>query len=211
MSALGEASQAEADSALDDLEAQGILNHYEDAYLNLAKYSYALKYGASTEQMRYLKAAIGESMADPDFESVLDYRAARDARRSLAQLQLQNAYFGEALDTLALMRLRNDDEGVELFRETREQLEAFRTNDAAYSVAGQLNDNGTWVISLFKTRFRFDELDGAVDDLKLRCQGQYVSFDFDPDIQYNVSPSAGDCTLEVIGDPGTSFTLVQAN
>jgi TonB family protein len=69
MSALTEASQTEAASRLDDLEAQGILNNYEDAHLNLARYSYALKYGGPVEQMLYLKAALGESLSKPDFET----------------------------------------------------------------------------------------------------------------------------------------------
>jgi TonB family protein len=211
MSTLTEASQPEADSALNDLEAEGILNNYEDARLNLARYSYALQYGTPGQQMTHLKAALGESLAKPDFESFLEQGVARDARRNLAQLQLQNAYFGEALDTLELMRLRNDDEGAELFRDATEQLKAFKADETAYSVAGLIKDNGSWLIKLFKTRFQLDDLTGTIEELKLRCQGEYVYFRFDPDLQYTVSEASGECTLEVIGDPGTSFTLVQAN
>jgi TonB family protein len=211
MSGLTDASEREAASALDDLEAEGILNNYEDARVNLARYSFALQYGAPGEQMDYLKAALGESVVRPDSESLLEEPVAREVRRNLAQLQLANAYLGEALNTLELMRLRGDEEGVELFREAADQLEVFKTNEVAYSVAGQIKDGGSWLISLFKTRFQFDDLAGTIEELKLRCERAYVYFDFDPDVQYSVSGAAGECTLEVVGDPGTTFTLVQAN
>jgi hypothetical protein len=140
MSAIEDESRADAASALNSLEEIGILNAYEDAYVNLARYTYALRYGDAITQIKYLRAALGESLSRPDFESCIEADAALAARRNLAQLQMKNAYFAEALDTLEMMRIKGDDEGVDLFREQSANPAAFKANAAAFLVIG---DPGT--------------------------------------------------------------------
>jgi hypothetical protein len=107
------------------------------------------------------------------------------------------------------MEFRGDEEGLGLFRETYDRLRAFRTNDAAYAVEGQLDENGSWALDLFKNDFYLDRITGTVNQIKLRCQREYVFLPFDPETQYTVSESAGSCSMEVLGTPGTTFDLVQ--
>ena len=208
MAALSETSEDEAAEALTELEEAETRNNYEYAYLNLARYSFAQKYGTQAEQMKYLAAALSESMANPEYDSYLQEGTA-EARRALAQLQFFNFRFAEVRETLELMRLNGDEEGVGMFGDALDQLAELEANDAPYPVAGQIEANGGWSIILLKNRFYLDDLTGAVDELKLRCQRGYVFFEFDPEIQYSVSENSGSCELEVIGAPGTGFTLVQ--
>lgn len=210
LSILSEAAQPEAKEALIELEAAGIHNHYEYAYFNLARYSYALRYGTPIEQMEYLRAALGETVSSPNWETPLELGAARESRRALVQLQLLNRYFAEAMDSFELMQIRGDDEGVELFHDAIERLGEFEANSSAYPVSGRINETGSWAITLLKTKFYLSDIDGTIEELKLRCETDYVFFDFDPELQYNVSDAAGECGLQVIGDPNTTFTLVQA-
>ena len=93
--------------------------------------------------------------------------------------------------------------------ETADQLALLRSNDAPVGVQGEIDASGYWNIKLFKNQFQLDDLIGFVAELKLRCEREYVFFDFDPDLRYSVSDDAGECTLQVIGDPETTFTLVQ--
>jgi Gram-negative bacterial TonB protein C-terminal len=202
------AARDELEQSLRDLEQTDVYNNYEYAYMSLARYFYALSYGTPLEQMQHLKKALGESLAQPDIETFLG-EDALIPRRSLFQLQARTAHYGEALETLELMRRKGDDEGAELFRETAEQLISLQANDVPYRVAGLVAEDGSWEIKLLKDGFYFDDLAGTVAQLKLRCQRDYVSFAFEPDTQYNVSARAGDCWLEVLGDAGTTFALVQ--
>ena len=206
ISALGNGSRESADRELGRLESMSAHNNTEYAYLSLARYFYAQRYGTPLEQMEHLKNALGESVARPEYESYLGDNALA-SRRALVQLQARNRYFGEALETLELMRLRGDQEGIELFRDLAGQLEALRNNEEPYGVAGRIADDGSWDIVLFKGAFYFTDVAGLIDELKLRCQRGYVFFNFDPETQYQVSD--GVCSLEVIGDSGTTFTLVQ--
>jgi hypothetical protein len=160
------------------------------------------------EQMEHLKNALGESLESPHWRSYLDAEATT-ARRALLLLQVRNKYFAEALSTLELMRLKGDDEGVELFRQLSELVSAEKASAEPYGAAGRVGENGSWSIALFRRSFYFDDLLGSVEELKLRCQPGLVFFAFDPETRYEVSDSARECRLEVIGAPGTTFTLVQ--
>ena len=209
VSALQNNSQAETEEALNKLESIKINRLYEYAYLNLVRSYYEERYGTSFEQMKYLKKALGDNYPNPQQESYLGEELAPMERRRLAATQIKNQYFSEAFDTLELMQAKGDEEGVALFSETVNQLTEFRESNANYDVSGIIDDKGYWNISLFKKSFYFDNLTGTVEELKLHCVDKYVVFDFNQELQYSVSDSVRDCLLIVVGDSGTTFTLVQ--
>ena len=62
VSALNEGSQEEANDALRNLEQADVTNNYEYAYLSVARFQYAQRYGNTAEQMHYLDEALGESI-----------------------------------------------------------------------------------------------------------------------------------------------------
>lgn len=209
MSSLNEGSQAEASADLAVLEDADAAKNYEYAYLSLARYNFAARYGTAEEQLLYLQNALGESAYQPELEGFLPEEIVTPSRRALFALMVRNGHFAEALDVWKLMGDRGDEEGLASFRPAHDQLLAFRENDDPYAVAAQLDENGLWRLSLFKDDFYLDEIMGAVDQLKLRCERDFVSLAFDPETQYSVADGAGNCSLEATGTPGTTFRLVQ--
>ncbi|HUF73782.1 MAG TPA: energy transducer TonB [Gammaproteobacteria bacterium] len=207
--AMNEGSQDDAAAKLASLEDTEIYNNYEYAHLSLARYQFASRYGSPLEQMRHLETARGENPSQPQYESFLPEDVVTPSRRNLFQLMVQNRNFAEATAVFRLMAFRGDEEGLGLFRETYVRLQAFRTNDAPYAVEGQLDKNGSWALDLFKNDFYLDRITGTVNEIKLRCQREYVFLPFDPETQYTVSESAGNCNIEVLGAPGAAFELVQ--
>jgi len=205
---LNEGSQADALSELQQLEREDVRNLYEYAYLSFARYHYAARYGSLFEQMQHLKRALVEKRGDSQNDTYLGEQTLR-ARRQLFQLQVRNAYYAEALDTLEWMESAGDEEGVDRLRPVAEQLETLRNNDQSFEVAGTIKTNGYWGIKLLKNEFQLDDVSGDIRELKLRCQGSFVFFEFEPETKYNISSRAGRCSLELTGDPDTTFTLVQ--
>jgi hypothetical protein len=51
---------------------------------------------------------------------------------------------------------------------------------------------------------------GRVSEIKLRCERQYVFFRYEPGVQYKVDGAGGTCGIELVGDPGTAFELIQS-
>jgi hypothetical protein len=87
------------------------------------------------------------------------------------------------------------------------QVEKVRASDDAYEVSGVLSELG-WSLHLFKPHFHI-AADGLIADVKLRCDKGYLTFAFDPNIDYQVQGNYGSCTIQLEGSPGTRLTLTQ--
>jgi hypothetical protein len=52
--------------------------------------------------------------------------------------------------------------------------------------------------------------EGHVSEIKLRCDKRFVFYKFDPELKYEVASQYGKCGIELVGEPGTTFNLVQS-
>lgn len=202
--AIEEGDRQEADARFDDLEAR---NLYEDAFLNLARHSYAARWGTPQQQLVALKRAI----AHEGDERYLPDDAFLWALRSLFALQAEIQDFGGLLETWETLRGEDlDDQARQSLEQAVAEIEKLRVDDRAYAVSARIADErGSWHFKLLKKRFRIDRVSGNVAELKLRCDRDYVLFPYDPDMDYRITDGYGNCHLEVVGEPGTSFRLVQ--
>jgi hypothetical protein len=183
-------------------------NHYENAYVNMARYLLARQYGTPMEQMQYLHAGLSFAR-DVNDVSYLPRAEVRSARRELFTLQVKNQYFREAMDTFLLLEKAGDTEGADAFRPAYAELQALESNDTAYGIPITLDDAGGWTVKLHKHNVYIEQVAGKVNEFKLRCSQQYVGFAVEPDVSYKLPKELGTCDLEILGEPGSSFTLVQ--
>jgi TonB family protein len=196
-----------AEEELRVLEAK-VTNHYEDAYLNLARYRLAKQYGTALEQMRFLHAALGFAREASD-ASYLPEQDTGNARRELFKLQVANRYFREAIDTFKILEAAGDTAAIAVLTPAYEEIETLRSDARAYGIPITLNAAGLWDIGVLKRNVYVEEVSGKVNEFKLRCSQQYVGFAVEADVSYNLPEAWGNCSLEIIGEPGSSFTLVQ--
>lgn len=91
-----------------------------------------------------------------------------------------------------------------------DQIKALQQNSTPYPVAGTIGDSNSWFIPLFKKRFEVEVVSGKLAEIKLRCDKDYVLFKYEPQMRYKVADRLNECQMEVIGDPGTTFTLIQS-
>ena len=89
-----------------------------------------------------------------------------------------------------------------------ERINALRLDDRAYTVPGDFGDQTSWSYNLFKDEFFIRDVEGDIAEVKLRCRTDYVFFRFEPDIKYKVDGNDR-CHLQLVGNPGTTFTLTQ--
>lgn len=90
------------------------------------------------------------------------------------------------------------------------KIKALRDDKSPYAVAGDFGDSTSWYLHLFRRTFQIAVESGRVAEIKLRCDTSFVFFKHDPEIQYTVADKYGRCSMELIGDPGTKFNLVQS-
>ncbi|MGH9919813.1 MAG: energy transducer TonB [Nitrososphaerales archaeon] len=177
----------------------------EDAYFGLATYQYAQVWGDQAEQLKALR----RTLVWPDDENVLPKDVFAVALRARLQLELETHEYGEAITTWKRLQKLGADPGmVAKVTPIMQELDRLRLDHREVEVSGQLR-GGSWFLQLFKPQFRIEVTDGHISDVKLRCQKRYLSFTFDPSLQYQVSGDSGDCTIQLEGAEGTRFKFVE--
>ena len=125
-------------------------------------------------------------------------------------LQVNHSYYREALDTAYdLADLEGTSDLMGQINPTIEQIKSLRLNDSLIFTKGAINNINGWSIGLVKNTFLFSEVEGEIDELKLRCSKKYVFLEYLEDKIYQIPKSYGWCDLSVIGTPETQFELVQ--
>ena len=180
-------------------------NLYEDAWLNLAMSIYYGKWGTPAQQLQALNRAVAYETRSKYLPPDLFALAQQDRFRLLVQ---ERDYATAMMVFYNLRTLDVDDEHRQHLKSIAQQLAALKANDSAYSVPGQVQADAHWHFNLFKDGFALRQVQGEIAELKLRCARKFVFFRFDPTLEYRVN-DAGPCQLTVVGNPNTTFQLVQ--
>ncbi len=204
--AIERGDRALADRELAALESRAEFNLHEDAYLHVVRFRYYARWGDAQQQLHALDRAVSQ-----------DFQEHRLPQELYVALQLQRFWLlvrtqdyeraASTFETLAKYELEASDRAA--LEATMENIRTLRNDDRAYAVTGSLRERTSWFYHLFKDEFAVTDVEGEITEVKLRCPERYVLFRFDPEMEYRVSNKRGHCHLELIGDPGTTFKLVQ--
>jgi TonB family protein len=192
---------AAADAAIQKLQVTTL---YEDTYYWLAQYEYAALWGNESQQEIALWRTIGGD----------EYLRPEERRTILLtnfKLQVRKHDYFQALKMWDSLRAAGVDREITAkIKPILDQIEQIRTGPSSYEMSGIIGEDGDWGVHLFKRHFRADVAEGVISKVKLRCSKGFVSFAFDPNLQYEVQDKYGDCRLSVEGTPGTRFQLFQS-
>jgi hypothetical protein len=203
MTAIDKDDKDAADKYLAELEVQ---NLYEDSFLAYSKYFYDRKWGTEVEQLADLRRAI----ADEKIDRYLPEGAFVDALTAKFALEVKSSDYGNALATWAVLGPVARKESLSGLQQAVDDMNRIRDSDESVRLSARIEKGTSWSGRMFKKRFYLDVKNGEVSEIKLRCEKQYVYFKYDPTLRYSVSGKSGECYIEVVGDPGTSFDLVQS-
>ena len=201
--AIGADDGERAAALIDGLEAR---DFYEDSLLHLAKFYYLREWGEPEAQLRALDRAIAHETNAKYLPEKL-FVSALVARFGLLT---HTRDFARAVETFELLRdFEIDEETRTALESDVQQVLALKTDDRAYSVAGEIDASANWYFDLYKHDFAVLDVVGEIAEVKLLCDRKYVFFRFDPAIMYHVNDDYGRCRLTLVGNPGTSFQLRQ--
>ena len=131
-------------------------------------------------------------------------------QRARFLLLVKTQDFGRAMQTFeTLTEYALGEDVLEPLRVVVGELETLRHDDRGYSVPGDFGDRFVWSYQLFKDEFFLADVEGQIEEIKLRCARKYVFLRFDPDLQYKIEREYLPCHLQLVGDPGTTFRLIQ--
>lgn len=198
--------RTKADAIFAEITEGALLNLYEDAYLALAQYRYLRQWGNAATQLRVLRRAV----AYEDSDTYLPGQLFTAALRHTFALEVESQDFSRALKTARTLRKRPIDETFAAsLNAATERIEALRSSDQSYAVTGEIGPANSWYFELFRDAFYFSDVQGELAEVKLRCDRKYVFFRYQPEQQYTLAPNLGGCYIEVVGNPKTTFKLVQ--
>jgi TonB family protein len=201
---ISDEDQESSEAALTGLEPQ---NLYEDAYLNIAWFNYFKKWGTERQQLGALRRGIA-------YKSNAQYLPKDlyvSSLLSMFVLEINAQDFARALATWEMLEAQElDEKKMTSLQSAVDDILVLKGDDRSYDVPGRIGANSSWWYRLLKNSFSVIVTSGAVAEIKLRCDRKYVFFRYEPDIQYRISDNYGSCGIELVGDPGTTFSLVQS-
>ena len=188
------------------LEKSRNMNLSNDAYLNYINYMYQADYGTEALQLYYLHRAV----FDPQQEIYFGEDSYLELLSMLFVLKANHNYFYDAKKIYSrLAQKDNTDEVLAKFKPTIDQIDKLIKTNSLVNTQGEINDLNGWNIGLVNKSFSFEQIEGQIDELKLRCSQKYVFIEFFADKVYQMPDSYGQCRLTAIGSPGTKFILAQ--
>ena len=206
VSAIEKGDREKADKRLGQLAADKALNLSEDAYFHVAKFNYYFKWPDEEQQLKALDRAIGHQTA----ETRLPEELYVSLQRARFQLLIEARDFHRALETFETLTEYELEESVLAPLQTvANMVQTVRLDDSTYAVPGDFGDHFAWSYNLFKDEFLLEDVQGQIEEIKLRCAKDFAFFRFDPDIQYKTASDQQPCHMQLIGDPGTTFKLIQ--
>ena len=203
--AMDAGDQQQAQALLGGLD-NGQLNLFETSYLHLAQYTYHARWGTAEQQYAALRKA---SFVDGRQEFLPTELQTRVMLSEL-QVALKLNLLGAARATAGALLDR------ELTEEQREFAERALTGiEQAAQAEGYLMTNGRiaggnrFFHRLLKSQFTFEAVEGDIAELRLHCERGYVGFVYQAGMSYSVDDALRGCVLTVIGDPDTTFALIE--
>ena len=180
---------------------------YEESFYWLARYYFAAAWLDTEEQYRVLNRALFKTDSGAYY---LPEKGVPRLLLSKLNLEVKRNYLSRALDTAA--QLNDYDlspKQLQYIVETTKQILETRSGTGLIVVKGKIDKANSFYHSLLRSRFSFSEVEGDIAELRLRCEKGYVGFVYKEEITFEVDGEAGNCSLQVIGDPDTTFKLLE--
>ena len=204
-SAAQENSQSDMKLLLSELDDLEIISFYESAMAQLMKATYAM----SIDDSEAVRRAYGAALSLNKDHNFFTDAQTRSFMLALIQAEVATGHIRAALDTWSELDLVLTDEQLrsKLLAQTAE-LQSVLAGNEAISVNGTINAGYSFVYKLANPSFALSKVAGRLAETKLFCEKGRVAFPVAEDVVYRVEKDLGICTLVLVGDPKTTFQIV---
>ncbi|MFT5571951.1 MAG: TonB family protein [Cryomorphaceae bacterium] len=190
------------------LERFNKISPYTYTYINLLKFRYAKTFGDVDGQISSAKLVLQFEELSGSKGPYVKPEIRISIKRELFGLYVNSRRYGEALNVY--QELIALDSGAEArFGAIVTQLYAAKRAKNPVSVMMTIEPRGHGSLTLFKQAFSISEVNGKLLALNLRCDRNFASLAFDLTSEYKIPEKWGQCYLQVIGEPATTFKLTE--
>lgn len=199
-----------ADEALKELLSWDTLNRYENAWLLNLESQIAREQSDIEREAKSLTRLLS-SNGQKRFNNAVfddDYVAYILQRKIL--LDAQRGYYADALKSYS--RLQEMDEQQPRIDEIAaivNQIETSIASEKNLQVPVSMGDNGRWFHTLVRNKFAFNNIQGELDTVEVRCDSHREKFTVAEAHVWHIPQSWGQCQVMVKGDEATTFDLIE--
>ncbi|MEM7357962.1 MAG: energy transducer TonB [Pseudomonadota bacterium] len=181
----------------------------EHAFSYLLQYQYAFEKSDPSQQINALNMLLMFDRDEFNKWSCLNLDQTVFFRNAHLELLRANRHFGEELTSYLRFNKLHPDLAVKHFTGRKEEIAQSSSTVSGSSREVELPDRGYAVIELFGGQFSIGSVEGALSELKLRCDTGFLELEPEADKFYQIPENLQRCELQVIGDAMTRLTLNQ--
>lgn len=181
--------------------------HLAYEYISLARYRFAEKFGDRNSQIIALKEMM---LSNDRGMAALDGKL---ADMELLKLLIEAGNYGEATQVYNDILNRHTGQIAEstktIFGKTMREISDILESDKAFAREIKIADNGYMFLPMSKGGLVFDQVQGDLAKMVLRCSRKYAEIPIKSGDQYQIPESWGYCQMQILGEPGSSALLTQ--
>ncbi|WP_334021799.1 energy transducer TonB [Alteromonas sp. S015] len=199
-----------ADEALKALLNWDTLNRYENTWLLSLESQIANAKNDSDREVQSLTRLLASNGSkrfnDMVFEE--DYVAYVLQRKIL--LDAHRGYYAAALESYsALQEMQEQETRIEEIAPIISQIEEAIASEQNLIVPVTMRDDGKWFHTLVRSKFAFNNIQGELDTVEVRCDSHREKFTVAEAHIWQIPTSWGQCQVMVKGDSETKFDLIE--
>ena len=203
-----EPNKRKAKHTLNKMRELALRTFFTGVHNELAQIRYYEIFGPKSAQIERIKHVLMFKDVEWGGNNALDAEMLKTMRMILIQRQLENGQYADAL-----MNYRNwskqDSDLKTTFAEAAAQIEDIQRSERVIARSIKITSRGQAFLPLLKRSFSILPGDKKIDELKLRCEAKFLTLQYSPDATYQLPASFGECELQILGEPGDEFTVLQ--
>ncbi|MBT3137259.1 energy transducer TonB [Alteromonas sp. ALT199] len=199
-----------ADEALKELLSWDSLNRYENAWLLSLESQIASTQNDIDREARSLTRLLASNGQKRFNNAVFDGDYVAYALQRKILLDAQRGYYAEALKSYSkLQEMEEQQARVDEIAAIIKKVETSIASENNLKVPVSIGDNGRWFHTLVRNKFAFNNIQGELDTVEVRCDSHREKFTVAEAHVWHIPQSWGQCQVMVKGDSETKFDLVE--
>ena len=182
--------------------------YFSDMRISMALHRFASRYGTPENQLRALQKTDMYSGVKWGDEAILNEDSELTIKTGVLKLLFELGLLGEAISYYE-SNINKHSDLSSMFAEAMEQAKLTRDSDQILEQNFRIGSSGVKHFELYKRSIVFDRVQGAIEKIKFRCERRFFEVEFQADTQLEIPSSWGECFVELIGDAGSSVSMLQ--
>lgn len=190
----------------DNMKDKGLLNSIEFTFYSLLRADLAQAQNDEISELKHVERILstdrkGEYLGNEAYSVLLN---------RMFVLQINQSQYLDALDTFQRVETQeNNDENIAMLKPYVTQILNVLKSDQVIAIPGKVKQDGDWWHALSRRAFSLHDVNGTLNTVELRCHNKSELYTATTDSTWNIPASWGRCSVRVVGDTDSQFTLLE--